>query len=101
VVQARKTDFWGSAGELGIRVRFLLVGNTKVDIQGDVAATGRMYVIVRGSNGVVKTGTPVRAYVVSDTAVEPGASGTDPAAPRAIPPPCTDTRTRSAERTSP
>src|SRR5215469_12629723 len=40
VVQAKKPDFWGEAGEVSVRVHFLRVGDKKVDIQGAVGGAG-------------------------------------------------------------
>ena len=69
VVQAKKPDFWGEAGEVSIRVHFLRVGNKKVEIRGAIGSAGVRYIIIRGSQGIIKTGTPVKAFVVADTEV--------------------------------
>jgi len=71
VVQAKKPDFWGEAGEVSVRVHLLRVGDKKVEIQGAVGSAGTRYVIVRGSQGIIKAGTPVKAFVVTDVAVTP------------------------------
>lgn len=71
VVQAKKPDFWGEAGEVSVRVHFLRVGDKKVEIQGAVGSAGTRYVIVRGSQGIIKAGTPVKAFVVADVEVQP------------------------------
>lgn len=70
VVQAKKPDFWGEAGEVSVRVHFLRVGNKKVEIQGAIGSAGTRYVIVRGSQGIIKAGTPVKAFVVADVEVD-------------------------------
>ena len=70
VVQAKKPDFWGEAGEVSVRVRFLRVGDKKVEIQGAIGSAGTRYVIVRGSQGIIKAGTPVKAFVVADVEVD-------------------------------
>jgi hypothetical protein len=70
VVQAKKPDFWGEAGEVSVRVHFLRVGDKKVEIQGAIGSAGTRYVIVRGSQGVIKAGTPVKAFVVADVDVD-------------------------------
>ena len=70
VVQAKKPDFWGEAGEVSVRVHFLRVGDKKVEIQGAVGSAGTRYVIVRGSQGIIKAGTPVKAFVVADVEVD-------------------------------
>ncbi len=69
VVQAKRPDFWGEAGEVSIRVHFLRVGDKKVEIRGALGAAGTRYVIIRGSQGIIKTGTPVKAFVAADTEV--------------------------------
>jgi hypothetical protein len=69
VAQGKKPDFWGDPGEVSIRLRFLRVGDKKVEIEGSLAASGVIYVIVRGSQGIIKAGTPVKAYVASDVEV--------------------------------
>ena len=54
-----------------VLVKFLRVGNTKVELHGSAANSGAMYVIVRGSQGVIKTGTPVKAFVATSAEVLP------------------------------
>jgi hypothetical protein len=71
VVQGKKPDFWGEAGEVSIRVHFLRVGDKKVEIQGAIGAAGTRYIIARGSQGIIRTGTPVKAFVVADVEVTP------------------------------
>lgn len=71
VVQAVKPNFWGDPGEISIRIKFLRVGNTKVELHGSAANSGTMYVIIRGSQGVIKTGTPVKAFVATSAEVTP------------------------------
>jgi hypothetical protein len=77
VVQGKKPDFWGEAGEVSIRVHFLGVGNKKVEIQGAAGSAGVRYVVIRGSQAIIKTGTPVKAFVAADVAVEPLAPAGD------------------------
>ena len=69
VVQAKKPDFWGEAGEVSIRVHFLRVGNKKVEIRGAIGSAGVRYIIIRGSQGIIKTAIPVKAFVAADTEV--------------------------------
>jgi hypothetical protein len=71
VISAKKPDFWGDAGEISIRVKFLRVGDKKVELHGSAAATGNVYVIIRGSQGIIKTGTPVSAFVAAEAEVLP------------------------------
>jgi hypothetical protein len=47
VVQGKRPDFWGEAGEVSLRVRFLRVGDQKVEIRGALGSAGTRYVIVR------------------------------------------------------
>ena len=69
VVQAKRPDFWGEAGEVSIRVHFLRVGNKKVEIRGALGSAGTRYIIIRGSQGIIRNGTPVKAFVAADTEV--------------------------------
>jgi hypothetical protein len=69
VVQAKRPDFWGEAGEVTIRVHFLRVGNKKVEIRGALGSAGTRYVVIRGSQGIIKAGTAVKAFVAADTEV--------------------------------
>lgn len=71
VQQAKRPDFWGDPGEVTIRVRFLRVGDQKVELRGTARAKGTVYVVIRGSQGIIKTGTPVTAFVSVDTEVVP------------------------------
>jgi hypothetical protein len=71
VVKGKRPDFWGEAGEVSLRVRFLRVGDQKVEIRGAVGSAGTRYVIVRGSQAVIKAGTPVKAFVATDVEVLP------------------------------
>jgi hypothetical protein len=71
VVQARKPDFWGEAGEVTLRVHFLRVGDKKVEIRGALGSAGTRYVIIRGSQAVIKAGTLTKAFVAADTEVTP------------------------------
>jgi hypothetical protein len=79
VVQAKRPDFWGEAGEVSIRVHFLRIGNKRVEIRGALGSAGKRYVVIRGSQGIIKTGTTVKAFVAADTEVvaisEPPAKG--------------------------
>ena len=76
VVQGKRPDFWGEAGEVSIRVHFLRAGNQKVEIRGAAGSAGTRYVIVRGSQAVIKVGTPVKAFVAADIEVLPVAEAT-------------------------
>lgn len=69
VVQAKRPDFWGEAGMVTIRVQFLRIGGQKVEIRGAAGSAGTRYVIIRGSQGVIKTGAPVKAFVAADVRV--------------------------------
>ncbi len=69
VVQAKKPDFWGEAGEVSIRVHFLRVANKKVEIRGAAGSAGVRYIMIRGSQGIIKAGTPVKAFVAADVEV--------------------------------
>ena len=71
VVQAKRPDFWGEAGEVSIRVHFLRVGDNKVAIRGAAGTAGKRYIIIRGSQGVIKAGTAVKAFVAADVEVSP------------------------------
>lgn len=71
VVQGKRPDFWGEAGEVSIRVHFLRVGDQKVEIRGAVGSAGTRYVIIRGSQAVIKAGTTVKAFIAADTEVSP------------------------------
>jgi hypothetical protein len=70
VVHSKTPDFWGNPGEVNVRITFLKAGNTKVPLRGASDGVGRRYVIVRGSQAVLKAGTPVMAYVDADTEVQ-------------------------------
>lgn len=76
VVQGKRPDFWGEAGEVSIRVHFLRVGDKKVEIRGAAGAAGTRYVVIRGSQAVIKAGTPVKAFVAADIEVVPVAEAT-------------------------
>ena len=69
VAQGKKPDFRGDPGEVSIRMRFLRVGDKKVEIEGSLATSGVVYVIIRGSQGIIKAGTPVKAFVAADVEV--------------------------------
>lgn len=71
VVQGRRPDFWGEAGEVSLRVHFLRVGDQKVEIRGTLGSAGTRYVVIRGSQAVIKAGTLVKAFVAADVEVTP------------------------------
>jgi hypothetical protein len=71
VVQGKRPDVWGEAGEVSLRVHFLRVGDQKVEIRGAIGSAGTRYVIIRGSQAVIKAGTPVKAFVAADVEVVP------------------------------
>lgn len=71
VVQGKRPDFWGEAGEVSLRVRFLRVGDQKVEIRGALGSAGTRYVVIRGSQAVIKAGTLVKAFVGADIEVTP------------------------------
>jgi len=48
VVQGKRPDFWGEAGEVSMRVHFLRVGDHKVEIRGALGSAGTRYVVIRG-----------------------------------------------------
>jgi hypothetical protein len=69
VVHAKKPDFWGEAGEVNIRITFLKVGATKVPLRGAAGEVGTRYIVIRGSQAILRTGTLLKAYVAEDTLV--------------------------------
>ncbi len=71
VVQAKRPDFWGEAGEVSLRVHFLRVGDQKVEIRGALGSAGTRYIIIRGSQAIIKAGTLVKAFVAADVEVTP------------------------------
>jgi len=79
VVQGKRPDFWGNAGQVSIRVRFLKVGDKKVEIRGGTDAAGTRYIVIRGSQAVIQAGTLVKGFVAADVEVvaapEPPAAG--------------------------
>jgi len=75
VVQGRRPDFWGEAGEVSLRVHFLRVGDQKVEIRGALGSAGTRYIVIRGSQAVIKTGTLVKAFIAADVEVTPLSEG--------------------------
>ena len=75
VVHSKTPDFWGEPGEVNVRITFLKAGSTKVPLRGASGEVGKRYVVVRGSQAILKAGTPVKAYVDSDTEVQSLESG--------------------------
>jgi len=71
VVKARHPDFWGEAGEVSLRVHFLRVGEQKVEIRGALGSAGTRYIVIRGSQAIIKAGTQVKAFVAADVEVTP------------------------------
>jgi hypothetical protein len=71
VVHSKTPDFWGEPGELNVRITFLKAGKTKVPLRGATGEVGTRYIVIRGSQAILKSGTPVKAYVDADTEVEP------------------------------
>ncbi len=71
VVRGKRPDFWGEAGEVSLRVHFLRVGDQKVEIRGALGSAGTRYVVIRGSQAVIKAGTLVKAFVAADAEVTP------------------------------
>ncbi len=86
VTHAKKAGMLGKGGELNIRLDYLKVGNTRVMLRGSkgregndstgaaVALTvlfGPIGLIKHGKNIDIKQGTPLRAYVDSDTPLLP------------------------------
>jgi len=71
VVQGKRPDFWGEAGEVSLRVHFLRVGDQKVEIRGALGSAGTRYIVIRGSQAVIKAGTLVKAFVAADVEVTP------------------------------
>lgn len=68
-MHAKKPDFWGEAGEVNIRITFLKVGATKVPLRGAAGEVGTRYIVIRGSQAILRTGTLLKAYVAEDTLV--------------------------------
>jgi hypothetical protein len=52
-------------------VHFLKVGDQKVEIRGAIGSAGTRYVVIRGSQAIIKAGTPVKAFVAGDVEVTP------------------------------
>jgi hypothetical protein len=71
VVRGKRPDAWGEAGEVSLRVHFLKVGDQKVEIRGAIGSAGTRYVVIRGSQAIIKAGTPVKAFVAADIEVTP------------------------------
>jgi len=71
VVQGKRPDFWGEAGEVSLRVHFLRIGDQKVEIRGALGSAGTRYVVIRGSQAVIKAGALVKAFVAADAEVTP------------------------------
>lgn len=71
VVKAKRPDFWGEAGVVSIRVHFLRVGDQKVEIRGALGSAGTRYVVIRGSQAIIKAGTVAKAFVAADVEVTP------------------------------
>ena len=71
VVKDKRPDFWGEAGAVSLRVHFLRVGDQKVEIRGAIGSAGTRYVVIRGSQAVIKAGTLTKAFVAADTEVAP------------------------------
>lgn len=86
VTHAKKAGMLGKGGELNIRLDYLKVGDTRVMLRGSkgregndstgaaVALTvlfGPIGLIKHGKNIDIKQGTPLRAYVDSDTPLLP------------------------------
>lgn len=71
VAQGKRPDFWGEAGEVSLRVHFLRVGDQKVEIRGALGSAGTRYVVIRGSQAIIKAGTEVKAFVAADVEVTP------------------------------
>jgi hypothetical protein len=70
VVHAKKPDFWGEAGEVNIRVTFLKAGTTKVLLRGAAGEVGTRYIVIRGSQAILKAGTLIKAYIAEDTKID-------------------------------
>jgi hypothetical protein len=71
VVQGKRPDSWGEAGEVSLRVHFLRVGDQKVEIRGALGSAGTRHIIIRGSQAVIKAGTPMKAFVAADVEMAP------------------------------
>jgi len=97
VTHAKKAGMMGKGGELNIRLDYLKVGGTRVMLRGSkgregndatgatVALTvlfGPIGLIKHGKNIEIKQGTPLKAYVDSDTPLPPA-----PPAPPTTPAP--------------
>lgn len=77
VVQVKRPNFWGDAGVISLRAQFLRVGNQKVEIRGALGSAGTRYIVIRGSQGVIKTGTRMKAFVAEDIEVTPLSESTE------------------------
>ena len=71
VVQGRRPDFWGEAGEVSLRVHFLRVGDRKVRIRGALGSAGTRYIVIRGSQAIIRAGTLMSAFIAEDVEVAP------------------------------
>lgn len=71
VVKSKRPDFWGEAGSMSLRLRALQVGKQRVELRGAFGSAGTRYVVVRGSEALIKSGTPIKAFVAEDTRVVP------------------------------
>jgi len=78
VVQGKRPDAWGEAWEVSLRVHFLRVGDQKVEIRGAIGSAGTRYVVIRGSQAIIKAGTPVKAFVAADVDVAPLPKAAEP-----------------------
>ena len=70
VTHSKTPDFWGNPGEMNLRITFLKAGKTKVPLRGALGQVGDIRVVIRGSQAVIKEGTPVKAYVDADTQLD-------------------------------
>lgn len=62
--------FYGDPGELQVKLTFLKAATVKVPIRGAKSQSGENRALLRGTEAVIKRGTPVIAYVEADTELQ-------------------------------
>lgn len=70
VIHSARPNFEGDPGEISVKLTFLKAGKTKVPLRGSTFEIGSTRVMLRGTQALVKEGTPVKAYVDADTEIE-------------------------------
>jgi len=70
VIHSSRPNFEGDPGEISVKLTFLKAGKTKVPLRGSTFEIGNTRVMLRGTQALIKQGTPVKAYVDADTEIE-------------------------------